>query len=242
MSMAICMWSGPRNLSTAMMRSFGSRDDCAVWDEPFFAPFLKVSGKAHPGREETLARHETDPDMVAAGCAAEAPGGQAFYFQKHMPHHMLDGFPLEWAKDAKHFFLIRDPRRVIASYIKGRGAFTIEDLGYRPQVRLMDRIAELTGSIPPIVDCDDILRAPEAVLTVLCERLGMPFDAQMLKWDAGPRDTDGAWAPYWYGSVERSTGFTDPPSAFPDVPEEHAEVLAECQVDYDKMHRLRLQV
>jgi len=234
------MWSGPRNLSTAMMRSFGAREDCDVWDEPFFAPFLKVSGKDHPGRAETLAAHETDPLIVAHGCAATAPNGALYYFQKHMPHHMLQGFSLDWAKTSTHFFLIRHPARVICSYIKGRADFDVQDLGYAPQRKLYEQLTDMTGTAPPIVDCDDILRAPDRVLPKLCAAIDLPWDGAMLSWRAGPRPTDGAWAPYWYGSVERSVGFSAPPKNLPDVPSHYQDIYAKCMVDYAVLAAERL--
>lgn len=227
----IAMWSGPRNLSTAMMRSFGSRADCSVIDEPFFAPFLKVSGKDHPGRKETLSRHETDPHRAAKLCASPETN-KTYSFQKHMPHHMLDGFPLDWAKGAKHFFLIREPERVLASYIKGRAEFDMQDLGFAPQRRLFETLAEMTGRRPPVIESTAILKNPEAALRGLCRAIDIPFDKAMLKWEAGPRPEDGAWAPYWYQSVENSTGFGPPPIGIPKIPFQYEEILAQCRVDY----------
>lgn len=242
MSRLICMWSGPRNLSTAMMRSFGAREDCAVYDEPFFAPFLKVSGKAHPGRAETLAAHETDPNRVAARCAEAAPNGAAVYFQKHMPHHMLVGFPLDWAASAEHFFLIRHPARVIASYAKGRADFDVQDLGYGPQLKLYRRLEALTGQAPPVIDSSDILAAPEAQLRGLCAALNLSWDTAMLRWDAGRRETDGAWAPYWYASVERSTGFGAPPPPRPDVLAQYRDIYERCLPDYAALSQRKITV
>lgn len=236
----ICMWSGPRNLSTAMMRSFGARADCHVLDEPFFAPFLKVSGKDHPGRAETLAAHETDPHKVAIACATSTSDGSLYHFQKHMPHHMLPNFPIEWARGGSHFFLIRHPARVICSYVKGREVFDIEDLGFAPQRRLFDTLSEITGKVPPIVDCDDILRAPDIMLPRLCGALGLPWDNAMLSWKAGPRETDGAWAPYWYGSVELSVGFSAPPKQLPEVPLQYREDYDACMADYTALAAGRL--
>ncbi len=241
MSQAICMWSGPRNLSTAMMRSFGGRADCAVLDEPFFAPFLNVTGKEHPGRTETLKSHETDPEKVAQICASPAPGGAAYYFQKHMPHHMLPDFPLGWAKSAKHFFLLREPARVIASYAKGRAAFTEDDLGFAPQRRLFDTLQTLTGTPPPIIDSVDILTAPEPMLKALCAALDIPFDTGMLSWPAGARPEDGAWAPYWYASVESSTGFGPPPASQPVVPDAYQDMLRSCERDYAALRERRIR-
>ena len=223
-----------------MMRSFGARPDCAVWDEPFFAPFLKQSGKEHPGRAETLAAHETDPQKVASFCVMPAPCGAPYYFQKHMPHHMLPNFPLDWTKDGRHFFLIRHPARVIASYAKGRAEFDLDDLGYAPQRYLFENLTELTGHIPPIVDCDDILRAPSQVLPQLCAALDLPWDKAMLSWEAGPRESDGAWAPYWYASVERSTGFGAPPDHLPEVAPQFSAIFDACMADYSALAARRL--
>ena len=229
----IAMWSGPRNLSTAMMRSFGARADCSVMDEPFFAPFLAVSGKAHPGREETLVRHECDPQLVAQMCRAKTD--TAYSFQKHMPHHMLEDFPMSWAKEAKHFFLIREPVRVIASYAKGRGSFDLEDLGFAPQRKLWEELGR-----PPVIDSMDILRWPRTMLSQLCHAIGIPFDNAMLSWEKGSRETDGAWGPYWYKSVENSTGFTPPPENMLEVSPQYQDILAACEEDYYAMEARKL--
>lgn len=240
MSLPICMWSGPRNLSTAMMRSFGAREDFSVIDEPFFAPFLQVSGKDHPGRDETLAAYETNPNAVALQCVRK--NKKQYCFQKHMPHHMLDEFPLEWTRSGRHFFLIREPERVIASYIKGRAEFTLDDLGFAAQRRFYETLSDIIGSKPPIIDSYDILKNPEMALRRLCEALDIVFDLAMLSWEAGSRPEDGAWAPYWYTSVENSTGFAPPPVHTPIVPDEYANMLSACKRDYDWLYTRRLRV
>lgn len=231
--MIIVMWSGPRNLSTAMMRSFGARADCSVIDEPFFAPYLKATGVPHPGREETLERHETDPVKAAQMCMAKPT--TSYSFQKHMPHHMIEGFPLEWTKGAKHFFLIREPARVIASYVKGRENFEIEDLGFVPQRQLWERFGR-----PPVIESSDILRHPKTMLSQLCRAIDIPFDNAMLRWEAGPRAEDGAWAPYWYHSVENSTGFGSAPETEPVIADEYKDILAICEADYQVMAARKL--
>lgn len=233
--MIIAMWSGPRNLSTAMMRSFGARPDCAVLDEPFFAPYLAVTGKAHPGRAETLQSNETDPKKVAAICAAPVP--QPYCFQKHMPHHMLPDFPMDWAQDAKHFFLIRHPQRVIASYAKGRTAFELEDLGFAPQRRLWERLGR-----PPVIQSETILEQPEAALRRLCAALDIPFEAAMLSWAAGPRPEDGPWGPYWYKSVWQSTGFSTVPHSLPQISSDYDGLLAQCLPDYEALSEHALTI
>lgn len=229
----IAMWSGPRNLSTAMMRSFGAREDCSVMDEPFFAPFLAVSGKPHPGREETLARHECDPQKVQQLCLAETD--TTYSFQKHMPHHMLSDFPMAWTKGAKHFFLIREPARVIASYAKGRGKFDLDDLGFAPQRKLWEELGR-----PPVIDSMDILRWPRTMLSQLCHAIGIPFDAAMLSWEKGARPEDGAWAPYWYKSVENSTRFRESPETQPIVTPQYQDMLKACEEDYFAMEARKL--
>ena len=212
-----------------MMRSFGARADCAVLDEPFFAPFLAATGKAHPGRKETLAAHETNPEKVAKLCTAKTT--QPFSFQKHMPHHMLPGFPKAWMKTAKHFFLLRHPRRVIASYAKGRADFSLDDLGFAAQSQLWQQLGR-----PPVIHSETILQNPETALRSLCDAIDIPFDRAMLSWPAGPRDEDGAWAPWWYESVWASTGFGPPPDEnLPDVKTSHLPLLEACLPHYETL-------
>ncbi len=224
------MWSGPRNLSTAMMRSFGARADCAVWDEPFFAPYLAVSGKPHPGRTETLAAHETDPHKVAARCDVEVR--EAYHFLKLMPHHMLTGFPMDWADDGRHFFLLRNPTRVIASYARGRVQFDVDDLGFAAQRILYDKLSDSTGRPIAVIDSADILRAPEPALSALCDALDIRFDPAMLSWAKGTRAEDGAWAPYWYKSVENSTGFAPYHDEDVKLTPAQTEMHTACADDY----------
>lgn len=235
----ICMWSGPRNLSTAMMRAFENRSDTQVWDEPFFAPWLATTGKNHPGRKETLARHESNPKRVAELCLKRPSGGRPYYFQKHMPHHMEDIFPVAWTERCRHFFLIRRPDAVIASYVKGRADFDIDDIGFFPLIRMYEWLSK-QGHTIPILDCDDILADPKNTLSKLCAELGMPFDPAMLAWPAGPRDTDGAWAPWWYKSVENSTGFAPPKTEEPVVPAAYRPILEKCQPAYELLYAKRL--
>lgn len=235
------MWSGPRNLSTAMMRSFENRADTQVWDEPFFAPWLAATGKAHPGREETLARHESRHRKVARQVLQKPGGGAKYYFQKHMPHHMEEHFPVRWTNACSHFFLIRRPERVIASYIKARANFDFDDIGFAPLVKFYDFL-RFEGHDIQILDCDDILANPRAMLSELCRELMIPFDENMLQWPAGPRESDGAWAPWWYKSVESSTGFEMPPNGLPDISQEYQDILKQCRPLYERLYEIRLRV
>ena len=188
------MWSGPRNLSTAMMRSFGNRADCGgVRDEPFYAAYLALSGKEHPMRAEILAAQPRDWRAVARACATGAvPPGRILY-QKHMTHHMLPGIGLDWMDALDHAFLIRAPERVVASYAAKREAVTPDDLGFARQAELFDRISQRLGTAPPVIDAEAVRADPPGVLRRLCTTLGLAFDPGMLAWPAGPRPTDGAW-------------------------------------------------
>lgn len=209
--MRIAMWSGPRNLSTAMMYSFAARGDCAVSDEPFYAAYLAATGTDHPMREAVLAAQDTDPVGVAARLAGPIPGGLPHWYQKHMPHHMEPGFPLSWAADVTHIHLIRHPARVIASYTAKRERPTLEDLGYH---RHLDFFARFPG---PVVDSTDIRAAPRQMLQKLCAEIGLDWTGEMLHWPAGGRPEDGVWARHWYGALHGSTGFAAAEGPLPDI-------------------------
>ena len=210
----IAMWSGPRNLSTAMMRSFGNRPDCAVVDEPFYAAYLMLSGVDHPMRDEVLARHETDWRKVAAELAGPAPDGKPLFYQKHMTHHMLPEIGRDFMRACRHAFLIRHPARVLASYAAKREDISLRDIGFVEQEELFEQAASLTGQPPPVIDADTLLAKPRRILALLCKGLGIPFDERMLAWRPGARPTDGVWGLHWYDAVNRSTGFA-PASPMP---------------------------
>ncbi len=238
----ICMWSGPRNISTAMMRSFENRPDCAVSDEPFYAAYLAATGLDHPMRAEVLASQPTDWRLVATGLAGPAPGGAAVWYQKHMTHHMLEGFGLDWADGAVNAFLIRDPARVLASYVVKRGEVTLADIGVVRQRELFEREADRLGAPPPVIEGRDVLADPAGTLGRLCAALGIAFDATMLAWPAGPRDSDGVWAPAWYDAVERSTGFGPPPdeSAAPALTDDLRRIADAARPHYERLATFRL--
>jgi hypothetical protein len=203
----IAMWSGPRNISTAMMRSFGNRADTSVIDEPFYAAYLAATGIDHPMREESLASQPKDWRVVVEALLGPVPGGREIFYQKHMTHHMVAGFGRDWIAQARNAFLIRAPEDVLLSYAEKREAVTLDDIGFVSQSELFDREAQRLGHAPPVVHADDVLADPRGTLSELCSALDIPFCGTMLSWPPGRRATDGVWAPVWYGSVERSTGF-----------------------------------
>jgi hypothetical protein len=227
--MKIAAWSGPRNLSTAMLYAFGARPDCAAWDEPFYAPYLARSGADHPMRAEILAAHEPDPGAIAATCAGAPPPGHTHWYMKHMPHHMLPGFDMGWADNAVNIHLIRHPARVIASYAAKRDTLTLEDIGFAQQATVYDR---LEGTV---IDSEVIRANPRAALQALCAAIGLPWSDAMLAWPAGPKPFDGVWAAHWYGAVHRSTGFADPEGPLPEVAPAHRTVLDAALPFYEAM-------
>ncbi|MBO3743325.1 HAD family hydrolase [Actinoplanes flavus] len=233
MTIRVAMWSGPRNISTAMMRSFGSRADTVVADEPLYAHYLAMTGLDHPGREAILAAQPTRWPDVARWLTGPLPGEPAVFYQKHMTHHLLPGIDRGWLAGLRHAFLIREPERVVASYAKVRGTPTLEDLGY-PQQR---EIFRAFGG--PVVDAADVLRDPEGTLRNLCTGLGFAFDPAMLAWAPGPRPTDGVWAPHWYASVHASTGFApyDPSPA--DVPPHLLPLVDAARPYYEELAAAR---
>lgn len=229
--MKIACWSGPRNLSTAMMYSFANRPDFDVLDEPFYAPFLRQSGLLHPMATEIIAAHESDWNKAAAIC--DAPGIPHIY-QKHMTHHILKQTPMDWAEDAAHIFLIRHPARVLASYNAKRDQVTLDDIGIQQQIDIYEEY----GGI--IVDSEDLRANPQAMLRALCAGLDLDFDPAMLSWPQGGTEADGIWAEHWYETAHESTGFAGPEGPLPDLSGELAELCEEALPTYAilKMQRL----
>ena len=237
----IAMWSGPRNISTAMMRSWGNRPDTRVVDEPFYAHYLQVSRARHPGADEVIATGETDWRKVVQQLVGEVPGGKPIFYQKHMTHHMLPHISRDWLAAVTNCFLIREPSEVISSYMKKNHEPSIDDLGLRQQAEIFDLVCAQTGALPPVVDAEDVLNDPRRTLGLLCEALGVEFTHAMLSWPPGLRETDGVWARHWYTEVANSTGFRAPAARERELPTRLEHVYSACREIYDRLseHRLR---
>lgn len=240
MTLRIAMWSGPRNLSTAMMRSFGSRGDTYVSDEPFYGCFLESTGADHPMRDAVIAAMDTDWRSVLASLSSRPPNGSAIWYQKHMWHHMTGPIGYSDFAGFTHGFLIREPERMIASYLGKRETAAFEDFGLERQAEFFDREADRLGQAPPVIDATDVLADPRAVLGGLCAALGIAWDPAMLRWEPGPRATDGPWAPHWYGAVEASSGFGRPEGDAPELPAAAQRLADRCRAYYEQLaaHRI----
>lgn len=237
----IAMWSGPRNISTAMMRSWGNRADTHVCDEPLYAHYLERTGIDHPGADEVMAHHERDWRKVVDWLTGPVPSGKRIFYQKQMAHHLLPEIDRGWLGELKNCFLIRDPREMLTSLVRHLPRPTLSDTGLPQQVEIFERERGLTGRIPPVIDAKDVLDDPRGLLRRLCRALGVPFVDEMLHWPPGRRETDGIWAKHWYQEVETSTGFR-PYRAKPDaVPEELAGLLDTCVFHYGRLREHRLQ-
>lgn len=249
----IAMWSGPRNISTALMRSWGNRPDTVVCDEPLYAHYLQATGIDHPGRDEVLRSHESDWRKVVnwlVGPPREHPNSPAapadhpqprIFYQKHMAHHLLPNIERDWLAGLRHALLIRNPREMLPSLARNLPHPRLEDTGLPQQLDLLRELRQRTGRTPPIIDSRDVLLDPRAMLTRLCAALGVSFLESMLTWPPGRRSADGVWAPHWYAAVEVSTGFEPYRPKTEPVPRALDGVLRDALACYDQLHTLRLR-
>jgi hypothetical protein len=236
------MWSGPRNISTAMMRAWGNRPDTIVVDEPFYAFYLQRTDVDHPGREEVIATGETDWRKVVARLTADPlPEGKTIFYQKQMTHHLRPEVARDWLRDVTNCFLIRHPAEVIASYVKKRDEPALADLGFVQQAEIFDLACRQMGGTPPVIDARDVLENPARTLWLLCDAVGVEFTEAMLSWPPGLRETDGIWAKHWYTEVEKSTGFQPPRHREENVPERFRAMFEQCLPIYERLHAVRLR-
>lgn len=260
------MWSGPRNISTALMRAWEARGDTVVTDEPLYAHYLLKTGAPHPGRDEIIARCETDWRKVAAQLTGEtdsegdlaeganrngagdskgtenrdAPVRKYIHYQKHMAHHLLPEMEGPWLERLTHAFLIRDPAEMAMSLARITANPGPDDTGLPNQCALYRRVTQKLGRPAPVIDARDVLENPAGVLEKLCAALGVPWTPSMLSWAPGLRPADGVWAPHWYDQVATSTGFRSRPPGNREVPENLHKLVETCRPLYEALHRNRI--
>ena len=237
----IAMWSGPRNISTAMMRAWESRSDTFVVDEPFYPYYLSKTDVDHPGRKEIIESGELDEGVVSNGLISDTKGDSSIYYQKHITHHLLTSVSREWMKKVVNCFLIRDPKDMIISYSKVHSELNIHLLGLNEQYEIFEYVKKITRDVPPVIDAMDVLMNPREVLSKLCDRIGVIFSEEMLSWSKGERDTDGIWGKHWYKNVIDSTGFNTYKEKEEDVPDKYAELYDECSKIYDSLYKYRIK-
>ena len=235
----LAMWSGPRNISTAMMYAFGNRVDCEAWDEPFYGYSLKAKGNDHPMRDEIMSAMETDWDKLVLKCIT--PASKPLLYQKHMTHHMPMDRDLGFIHTFTNAFLIRDPAKVLASYAQKWADVDLLAIGVVQQLEIFDRVAQRLGHAPPVIDSDDILANPEVMLRKLCESCKIAFDANMLKWDNGPKPFDGVWAPHWYNAAWASTGFATSKKSEVVLPPELQKIADMAQTFFEQISRHKVR-
>ncbi len=237
-TLRIAAWSGPRNISTAMMRSWENRTDTCVIDEPLYAHYLKATGLHHPGRDDVLLHHENKWESVIEHLIG--PCDSPVFYQKHMAHHLLPNISRDWLREVEHIFLIRNPREMLTSLMKHIPQPRLEDTGLPQQLELFNYL-KAKGKIPLILDSKDILQSPRQMLSLVCSRLRIKFEESMLSWPAGERDSDGVWAKHWYRSVKTSTRFA-PWGPKKEVVPTHLEGLClECEEMYTVLFKEKLE-
>ena len=235
------MWSGPRNISTAMMRSWESRTDTFVIDEPYYAYYLSQTDLDHPGREDVIRDGELDSEKISYGLVNDTEEDRSIYYQKHITHHLLDSIDREWMKSVINCFLIRDPKDMIISYSKVHPDLNMHLLGLEEQKEIFEYVSNMTGEVPPIIDSKDVLMNPRDILSKFCDRIGVIFSEEMLSWPRGPRETDGNWGKYWYKNVMNSTGFNEYKPKTEDVPAKYQGLYEECLSLYKNLYDFRIK-
>jgi hypothetical protein len=235
------MWSGPRNISTALMRSWGNRPDTFVCDEPFYAHYLVQTKIAHPGADEVIRHQENDWRKVADWLTGPIPEGKTIFYQKHMTHHLLPNMERGWLDRVTNCFLIREPREMLTSLLHFLPQPTLADTGLSQQVEIFRQVMEHTGRTPPIIDARDVLANPRRTLGLLCDALSAPFTEAMLSWPPGRRATDGVWAKYWYAAVEKTTSFQPHTPKLDPVPDSLRNPSEQCEELYQQLYPQRLR-
>ena len=234
--MKIAAWSGPRNLSTAMMYSFGSRSDTIISDEPFYASYLKATNLEHPMRAKILESQSNNPHEIIESCNGPIPLSKGLWYQKHMCTHILDNISLTWAEKYTNIFLIRHPSRVISSYERKRENPTIDDIGFKQQLKIFNSL----GGV--VIESSDILKSPEKTLKTLCRHINIKFESRMLSWSKGGHKDEGVWGEHWYNSAHLSSSFGPPEGPIPKLSKKLIELYEDAIPNYEKLSSHKIKI
>ena len=237
--MNIFMWSGPRNISTALMRSFENRTDTYVWDEPFYAYYLYKTKNNHPLKEEIINKYPYNEKEIIDKISLPPPKNKYIHYQKHMTHHILEETSLDWLSKGINCFLIRDPAEVINSYIKKNKLRSTLDLGFPNQLKLFEKVKFLNKKLI-VINANDLLINPKKILTKFCLKINIPFEKNMLQWSKGLRETDGIWSSIWYDKVIKSTGFNNYYKQKIIIPKRFIKIYQECLLIYNTMSKYKI--
>ena len=240
MSCSIAMWSGPRNVSTAFMRSFENRSDCFVSDEPFYSYFLNETGLDHPLKDKIIKSGIIDYSQTIDYLTGPIPHSKKVWYQKHMAHHILPNDDISWIKSLNNCLLIRHPNEVMLSYLKKNEIDTVEQLGYVQQINIYNMLVHDLGTPPIVIDARNLLEKPEEMLIKICKNFQIDFNKKMLSWPSGPRGTDGIWGQHWYKQVESSTGFKPYIKNNRVVPSKYQTIYRRCMKHYDFLYQNRI--
>ena len=232
------MWSGPRNLSTALMRSFENRNDTKVWDEPLYAYYLKETKKDHPLNEKIIQTYETNIKKLINSISSINNDKEIFY-QKHMTHHILKNTPLDWINGGINCFLIRNPKDVLLSYIEKNNLENSDDIGFPMQLKLFNLVKRF-GSNAIVINATDLSTKPKKVLRMLCKNINIAFSEKMLFWPKGKRETDGLWGKIWYKNVQESSNFNELKENNLNIPKKYKKIYEECLEIYNELNSYNL--
>jgi len=235
------MWSGPRNISTALMRSFGNRPDTYISDEPFYAYYLHRTNENHPAKEKIISTGQTNWNLVVQKLVGDIPNNKNIWYQKHMAHHNFPENNLDWIKEMENIILIRNPKDVIFSYIKKYKLKNSFQLGYTQQMQLYNILQDYNKCEPIIIDSEDLLENPKKILKKLCKKCNIPFYSKMLSWPKGTRETDGVWGEYWYKKVQNTTHFLPPIENNKSIPVKYEKIFLDCMQYYKKLYKQRMR-
>ena len=233
--MRIACWSGPRNISTALMRSWSSRKDVFISDEPFYAYYLKERQLKHPMYKEIIDYYPDKYDDIVRGISSEIPSGKKHWYQKHMAHHLIDLSNIDWIKNFENCILIRNPKNVINSYVKKNTLNHVDELGYPQQYKIMKYLDSI-GKKFIVIDSTILLNNPKKILSQWCSSIGLEFDSSMLQWKKGNHPQDGIWWKHWYDNVINTTHFQKFSSNENQLDQKYQSIYDEALDYYNKLY------